>query len=105
MLDTQYRMHPTIAAFSSWRFYRGQLRNGVTAVERPGDVLFGTDVSVVVVHVEGSEAGAEGRSKSNRAEARCCTELVLRLSERDVGVIAPYAAQVPTTHHPLPTTH
>ena len=34
MLDTQYRMHPSIAMFPSDLFYGGKLLNGVSAPER-----------------------------------------------------------------------
>ncbi|ORX35701.1 AAA domain-domain-containing protein [Kockovaella imperatae] len=32
MLDTQYRMHPSIAAFASKQFYNSELKNGTTSV-------------------------------------------------------------------------
>lgn len=35
LLDTQYRMHPTIAAFSSMRFYEGKIASGVSSSDRP----------------------------------------------------------------------
>lgn len=35
MLDTQYRMHPSLAAFSSKTFYSSLLKNGTPASERP----------------------------------------------------------------------
>lgn len=28
-------MHPSISAFPSWRFYRGELKNAVTDADRP----------------------------------------------------------------------
>ena len=34
VLDKQYRMHPTISCFPSWRFYRSMLMDGVSAEER-----------------------------------------------------------------------
>lgn len=35
LLNTQYRMHPTIAAFSSMRFYGGKMISGVESKDRP----------------------------------------------------------------------
>lgn len=35
LLDTQYRMHPLLAAFPSASFYAGRLRNGVAEREKP----------------------------------------------------------------------
>eukprot|EP00397_Hematodinium_sp_SG-2012_P004327 GEMP01004338.1.p1 GENE.GEMP01004338.1~~GEMP01004338.1.p1 ORF type:complete len:906 (+),score=219.90 GEMP01004338.1:588-3305(+) len=109
MLDTQYRMHPAIASFSSWRFYRSELRDGVFARDRPlpiqsawGD---GPTVSargdgekspVFVVNVDARESST-GASKSNKEEAHCVATLVEWLSKdgvNDVGVITPYSAQV-----------
>lgn len=34
MLGIQYRMHPLIAHFPSWRFYRAELKTGVLPEER-----------------------------------------------------------------------
>lgn len=35
LLDTQYRMHPSIAGFTSRLFYDGKLRSGIKASSRP----------------------------------------------------------------------
>ena len=35
LLDTQYRMHPAIAAFPSRAFYRGALLSHPTPADRP----------------------------------------------------------------------
>ena len=35
LLDTQYRMHPSIAAFPSAMFYGNRLKTGLTPQERP----------------------------------------------------------------------
>lgn len=38
MLDTQYRMHPRLCEFSSEEFYGGNLRTGISNVDRPLNV-------------------------------------------------------------------
>jgi regulator of nonsense transcripts 1 len=35
LLDTQYRMHPGVAAFPSAHVYGGRLKDGVRAVDKP----------------------------------------------------------------------
>ena len=34
MLGIQYRMHPLISHFPSWRFYRAELKTGIQPHER-----------------------------------------------------------------------
>ena len=36
MLGIQYRMHPLIAHFASWRFYRAELHSGIRVEDRLG---------------------------------------------------------------------
>ena len=55
VLNTQYRMHPTISAFPSLTFYRNQLRDApgmADARKRPwhGHALFGP---LAVLNVDG----------------------------------------------------
>lgn len=40
LLDTQYRMHPSIALFPSQHFYGGRLKDGVTADDKPPPLGF-----------------------------------------------------------------
>lgn len=35
LLDMQYRMHPLIAEYPSALFYKGKLKSGISAEERP----------------------------------------------------------------------
>lgn len=35
LLDMQYRMHPLIAEYPSALFYKGKLKTGISAEERP----------------------------------------------------------------------
>jgi len=45
LLDTQYRMHPALSEFPSWRWYGGRLRDGVGEEQRqpPGGVEWPLD--------------------------------------------------------------
>lgn len=105
MLVTQYRMHPMIAEYSSWRFYNSRLLTDSKLIdyqthERPyhksslfqpfvfHDVYFGKQTY-------------NGTSISNRAEAEYIAELYQKLRSRfpssvdqkAIGIIAPYSAQ------------
>ncbi|MEW5315263.1 MAG: hypothetical protein WDW38_006705 [Sanguina aurantia] len=103
LLGVQYRMHPQIAAFSNLHIYGGQLRDGVTASERkppPGFLCTSEARPFLLVDVDDQESSVKGTgSKSNSGQA----DLVLRMVQRvlqcgvlaqDVGVVAPYKAQV-----------
>ncbi|MFB6082124.1 MAG: AAA domain-containing protein [Halanaeroarchaeum sp.] len=99
MLDRQYRMSQRIQAFSSREFYDGALRPANAAVAGQSIADLGLDPDTVpdgvaFAHVEGTEdAHVDG------AEAECVAELVQRYLEEglppdDIGVIAPFRAQV-----------
>jgi len=107
-LDVQYRMHALIMGFSSAEFYEGTL---VAADEVAGRLLadlpgmFADEWTTTPVHFIDT-AGAsfdeelepDGESRRNPGEAdvvqRIVGMLVDRgLSAREIGVIAPYAAQ------------
>merc|ERR1719193_2512936 len=92
MLDTQYRMHPDIASFSSYRFYRGELRDGVAPHDRPVPVRGWGEAfnrNVVIVHVEGQESSS-GVSQSNHPEAKCVGQIcawMMKEGMSDLGVL------------------
>ncbi|RBI64063.1 AAA family ATPase [halophilic archaeon] len=104
MLERQYRMAQRIQAFSSREFYDGALRpaDGETAAQRVDD-LPGVDGdalsdrlrnAVSFVDPDGTTVG-----NTNPAEAERVREIVERFVEagvpvEDVGVIAPFRAQV-----------
>ena len=105
LLDTQYRMHPKIAEFSSDAFYAGRVKNGVPASDRP--TLRGINWPVpgcgVVFINRGIQWGGEksdGVSKSNEDEANLVATVVRdvlaqgEIGINDIGVISPYSAQV-----------
>jgi hypothetical protein len=105
-LDTQYRMHPTLGAFVSARFYapHGEpLSSGREAVEFAhrvalfdGTALAGRVAAWIdIPHAAGAEA--RGRSKRRSVEAQRAAreaETILKANpELSVGVITFYAAQ------------
>ena len=100
LLDVQYRMRPSIAAFSSGYFYGGRLQ---TAPH-----LEDSDVHVTFIDTAGSgyaeQPGAEGTSLSNPGEL----DIVRQLIEREGGVmgsiafISPYSGQVAAARDLLP---
>jgi DNA replication ATP-dependent helicase Dna2 len=104
MLDRQYRMSQRIQAFASREFYDGQLRPATSAVasqalgDLPGVEPDGLPAhlqdGVVFVDPDGTAAG-----NTNPTEARAVAATVESFVEAgvdldDVGVIAPYRAQV-----------
>ncbi|CAE8623465.1 unnamed protein product [Polarella glacialis] len=98
MLSVQYRMHPLIAEFPSWRFYNHKLETGIRPSDRPVLPLQGLDLgTLAIIHVGAAET-SQGMSKSNKAEADCVAHLLRALKPGvplgEVGVITPYSAQV-----------
>lgn len=100
MLAVQYRMHKDIMTFSSREFYGGKL----IADDSVADARISDDLSPIVF-VDTSDAGFEEDadrydSKFNLGEvqivAKACADLVEThgIAEADIGVIAPYNAQV-----------
>ncbi|KAJ7073280.1 P-loop containing nucleoside triphosphate hydrolase protein [Mycena belliarum] len=113
MLDTQYRMHPGISLFPSSEFYNFSLQDGT--VDQGGNVLPGlTPPSSVHLKVgkDGKRpavifldhAGGESlkdKSRINQNEAAIVIgvieDLLLNnpsLMGKDIGIIAPYVAQI-----------
>ncbi|KDR78403.1 hypothetical protein GALMADRAFT_1319277 [Galerina marginata CBS 339.88] len=114
MLDVQYRMHPAISHFPSMEFYDLALQDGT--VDAIGNALPGLEPpssmhlrhdevknrkpSVIFLDHTGNES-FKGRSRINITEAHIVASVVedLLLNNpllrgRDIGIIAPYAAQV-----------
>lgn len=108
-LDVQYRMHEAIMQFSSQEFYEGTLQaddlvRGHLSDQLPG--VQSTDYTSRPVHFIDT-AGAsydeelepDGESRRNPGEADVVERTVRRLIDcglpaADLGIIAPYAAQV-----------
>ncbi|KAG5646157.1 hypothetical protein DXG03_004210 [Asterophora parasitica] len=114
MLDTQYRMHPAISRFPSSEFYNYALQDGTvdpdgiphSQLSPPAsqhllaDVTTGNRPSVIFIDHSGAESMKE-RSRVNLNEAHIVASIVedLLLSNpqlmgRDIGIIAPYVAQI-----------
>jgi len=114
MLDVQYRMHPSISRFPSSEFYNFSLQDGT--VDSAGNVLSrlmpptsnhlqvdavtGNRPSVVFLDHAGSES-TKDRSRVNHNEANIVCSIVEDLliqnedlQGEDIGIIAPYAAQI-----------
>jgi regulator of nonsense transcripts 1 len=104
LLDTQYRMHPALAAFPSMRFYGSRLLSGVSASERAPPRGFAWPAASVPLAFLDVRHGAEARTQhsgsvANAAEAAVLARALARLlaaglDPSDVGVLTPYAGQV-----------
>ncbi|MFB6308839.1 MAG: AAA domain-containing protein, partial [Haloarculaceae archaeon] len=112
MLDRQYRMAQRIQAFPSREFYDGQLRpaSGAVAGQRLDD-LEDVDAAALPDHLQDSVAfvDPDGRAEGNTnpVEADTVAETVTAyldagVDPADVGVIAPYRAQVAEIGKRLP---
>uniref|UniRef100_A0A7S3YDC7 AAA+ ATPase domain-containing protein n=1 Tax=Lotharella globosa TaxID=91324 RepID=A0A7S3YDC7_9EUKA len=101
MLDTQYRMHPSIAEFPADIVYGGKLKNGIDAKERPIASSFpwpNKNIPVAIFPVQSQEE-RDGLSYYNAAEAEQVSWVLEQLlaagfKVEEIGVITGYAAQV-----------
>ncbi|CAA7261960.1 unnamed protein product [Cyclocybe aegerita] len=113
MLDIQYRMHPTISKFPAREFYGLALQDGTVDVfgkplpslEPPRSKHLKKKTgkekpSVIFLDHTGNES-FKGRSRVNITEGHIVASIVedlllanKHLHGRDIGVIAPYAAQI-----------
>lgn len=118
LLSVQYRMHPSIAAFSSAVFYNELLTSPLTLTKMrqfPSHLQSNYpagDTSVRFIRVGGRDNEAKGEmsesgngllgssSYRNHAEAEAVVELLRSLLAKDagfdgsVGIVTPYSAQV-----------
>ena len=112
LLDKQYRMAQRIQAFASQEFYEGRLRpaTGRVASQRLGD-LSGVDAASLPERLQDPVAfvdpGGTANGNTNPAEAATVAEVVESYREAgvslsDVGVIAPYRAQVAQINKHVP---
>ncbi|MBX0347657.1 AAA domain-containing protein [Haloarcula pellucida] len=112
MLDRQYRMAQHIQAFASREFYDGQLRpaTGEVAGQRIDD-LPGVSMDALPEHLRDRvsfvDPGGTQTGNTNPVEADAVAEVVAAYREAgvpaaDVGVIAPFRAQVAELDRRLP---
>ena len=99
MLRTQYRCHPTISGVANRLFYGGQLRDGVTAADRPPVVPGLPPVVLCRSDGAGGERTDASGSVYNEHEARAAAAIVRMLvndhevAPERIGVICLYRAQ------------
>lgn len=103
LLDTQYRMHPAIAAFPANQFYDGKLKDGVKEKQRPAPAGFcwpNSKRPIAFVEMGNDARETGGRSKRNTKEVAVAKRIVEELLQdgnlrpEEVGVVTPYKAQV-----------
>eukprot|EP00854_Cymbomonas_tetramitiformis_P006387 gene6387-7652_t len=96
MLDTQYRMHPAVAAFPAQMYYEGRLLNSLQVTQRASPwraaSLNAWTAPYAFVDVEGSELTGKGHpSMSNPKEAALDTHALCLTTQ--LCVITFYSAQ------------
>ena len=105
MLDTQFRMHPALAAFPCAHFYGGKLRSGTRSAARVPPCGFPwpslpSPSPVAFVPVPDGREVAVAQSWQNELEVSAAMTVVAsllaggELTASQIGVIAPYSAQV-----------
>eukprot|EP00930_Biecheleria_cincta_P039257 TRINITY_DN27000_c0_g1_i1.p1 TRINITY_DN27000_c0_g1~~TRINITY_DN27000_c0_g1_i1.p1 ORF type:complete len:1619 (-),score=376.47 TRINITY_DN27000_c0_g1_i1:52-4908(-) len=109
LLNEQYRMHPQIASFPSWRFYRGELKSAVQESQRqlPPGLAFQSHALLIHVEAKESQKGASKRNQDETAAAAWVVDHFLKRNHKplvgdEIGVITPYAAQVTDIRNALP---
>ncbi|CAE7249359.1 UPF1 [Symbiodinium sp. CCMP2592] len=107
-LDTQFRMHPSIAEHSSDAFYDAKLLSGVSAAMRPPPAGFewpcSTEGIAVIDTGRDNDCSEErnGQSWCNPGEAVLLTQILSsvldagELQASQIGVVTPYMGQVRT---------
>jgi len=101
-LNTQFRMHPAIATFSSFSFYDGRLLNGVPPDKRmpPAGFNWPNPQAGVALLDSFSAESKTGLSWCNQPEADSIVSILTQvlsageLSASDIGVVTPYVGQV-----------
>ena len=112
VLNTQYRMHPSISLFPNSQFYGGILEDGVSESERmaPSGLLWPDwDRPVAFLPVGGAEVlSPDGASKENPEEVAWVVKILIDLLNpgdlaiSDIGIVTPYAGQVRAIRDSIP---
>ncbi|XP_065222848.1 regulator of nonsense transcripts 1-like [Planococcus citri] len=101
-LEVQYRMHPELSLFPSNFFYKGSLRNGVTAAERVLPNVFpwpAPDKPMMFYVTQGmEEIAGSGTSYLNPTEAYFVVKITAKfircgVKPEQIGIITPYEGQ------------
>ncbi|EGW34116.1 uncharacterized protein SPAPADRAFT_134155 [Spathaspora passalidarum NRRL Y-27907] len=106
MLDTQYRMHPTISEFARNRFYGGLLKDGITAEDRKMEGIPENPVYFWNTNGKAREKSVHnwlredrGFTYTNPGEINYVIQVVKNLiiekgiKREDIGIITPYSGQ------------
>lgn len=112
MLDTQHRMHPTLAAFPNTEFYGGQLQDGSSTsnilplkssfrlMQDPHTHSFGSHYLHFIDHQGRERVARSKKSLENFTEAKIVVQLVAdlliqnpTLEGSDIAILTPYAGQ------------
>ena len=106
MLDTQYRMHPSISKFSSVHFYGSRLHSGPNVLSASYTKPFhDTKIFAPFVYFDlkwTQEKKDQSKSTMNIQEAAFCKDLLKTFSRSyddafktlNVGIISPYSRQI-----------
>lgn len=105
MLDTQYRMHPAIALFSSKNMYHGLLKSGTGMGLKRQDIVKSSpfaDNPLYMVDLSGMLSvciRTADNSRVNILSAIISMGLAVKAAEKhEAGIIAPYSAQSRLLH-------
>lgn len=115
LLQTQYRMHPSISAIPNYLFYNSQLQDGeevekltqsiVEAQPNPGQSLIFYDLSSTSAFCFSER---ESYSRFNLISALIAADIAYKSKHagtESIGVITPYKAQARLIHRILKETH
>ena len=94
LLDTQYRMHPTLSSYCSQASYNGLLRDGLPlSTFKPSTCAALGPLSFLNLATS-AEKQSSTQSRSNPEEAKLCRKVYDALQARDVAVVTFYRDQL-----------